>query len=84
MCTVKVDATEAVARVIFDNDDDLGVLKADYVIGQPITVDKGNIEYIQVYNGNSAGYLNFRVSFSSAEKVLMTATSLFSMFALSN
>ena len=39
MCTIKVDATEAVARVIFDNDDDLGVLSADYVIGQPITVE---------------------------------------------
>jgi hypothetical protein len=76
MCTVKVDATEAVARVIFDNDDDLGVLKADYVIGQPITVEKGRVEYIQVYNGNSAGYLNFRVSFSSAEKVQLWETML--------
>ena len=38
MCTVLVDATDYVGRVIFYNDPDLGVLEPDYVIGQPITV----------------------------------------------
>ena len=65
-CTIYIDASETVARVIFDNDEDLGVLWPDYVIGTPITIEKGTREEIVVYNGNNAGYLNFRISFSGA------------------
>ena len=65
-CTVSIDAKNGTARVIFDNDDDLGVLYPDYVIGQPITVPEGETKIITIYNGNSAGYLNFKISFSGA------------------
>ena len=82
MCTVSIDATEAVARVIFDNDEDLGILYPDYVIGQPITVPKGETKMIVIYNGNSAGYLNYRLSFSGATQMVLSAASLLSMFAI--
>ena len=78
-CTIYIDATEEVARVIFDNDEDLGVLWPDYVIGTPITIEKGTREEIVVYNGNSAGYLNFRVSFSGALPLIMTVASSLSL-----
>ena len=81
-CTVYIDATEEVARVIFDNDEDLGVLWPDYVIGTPITIEKGKREEIVVFNGNNAGYLNFRISFSGAVSLIMSAASALSMSIL--
>ena len=81
-CTVYIDATLEVARVIFDNDEDLGVLWPDYVIGTPITIEKGTKEEIVVYNGNNAGYLNFRVSFSGSTSLVMSVVSTMSMALL--
>ena len=81
-CTIYIDASETVARVIFDNDEDLGVLWPDYVIGTPITIEKGTREEIVVYNGNNAGYLNFRISFSGAASLIMTAVSSLGLVAL--
>ena len=66
MCTIRVNATETLARVIFDDSDNLGVLYPGYKMGQPITVDQGKIKYIQMYNGNDAGPTSFKLSFSSA------------------
>ena len=53
-CTVSIDATAALARVIFDDTQDLGVLFNGYNIGEPITIPEGEIQEITVYNGNIA------------------------------
>ena len=43
-CTVSVDATLGVARVLFDDATNLGVVEVpDYTIGTPITVPQGQI-----------------------------------------
>ena len=71
MCTIKVNATLNTARVIFDDSDNLGVLYPGYKMGQPITVDQGNIKYIRIYNGNDAGPTSFKLSFSSASQLVV-------------
>ena len=55
------------------------MLWPDYVIGTPITIKKGTREEIVVFNGNNAGYLNFRVSFSAATSLAMSALSALGM-----
>ena len=70
MCTIKVNATEFTARVIFDDSNDLGVLYPGYKMGQPITVEEGTIKYIQIYNGNDAGPTAFKISFSASQKLM--------------
>ena len=47
----------------------------DYVVGTPYTIEKGEQKAIVVYNGNNAGYLNFKVSFSRAASLVMTGVS---------
>ena len=66
-CTVSIDATAALARVIFDDTTNLGVLFNGYVIGQPITIPEGEIQEITVYNGNIAQPVSFVQSFSGAK-----------------
>ena len=67
-CTISIDATENVARVILGSkfDEDLGVLVPGYVIGQPITVPQGEKREITIYNGKEEGALFFKLSFSGA------------------
>ena len=60
------------------------MLWPDYVIGTPITIEKGTKEEIVVFNGNNAGYLNFRVSFSGAVSLVMSAFSALSMAILNH
>ena len=55
MCTIKLNATEFTARVVFDDSDDLGVLYPGYKMGQPITVPTGKVTFIQIYNGKDGG-----------------------------
>lgn len=42
-CTVKIDASNYVGRVIFDDSDTLGVEVKGYKIGKPITVKAGEV-----------------------------------------
>jgi len=66
-CTVQVDATAAVSRVIFEDSSlALGVLKNGYRVGDVITVEEGSTQNITIYNGDRGGYLRFTLSFSSA------------------
>ena len=76
MCTIRVNATAFTARVVFDDSDKLGVLYPGYKMGQPITVEKGKIKYLQIYNGNDAGPTQFKISFSSAQKLLVQSLAL--------
>uniref|UniRef100_A0A7S3IQ18 Uncharacterized protein n=1 Tax=Strombidium inclinatum TaxID=197538 RepID=A0A7S3IQ18_9SPIT len=74
-CSIKVDATQAVARLILDDFDEIGILYNGYKIGEPITVPAGTVKEFIVFNGNKAGHAKFTVSFSSA-KALGTAATL--------
>mmetsp|Transcript_18750 Transcript_18750/g.28796 ORF Transcript_18750/g.28796 Transcript_18750/m.28796 type:complete len:83 (+) Transcript_18750:194-442(+) len=40
-CTINIDATAGVGRVIFDDANSLGVLVNGYVQGEPITIPAG-------------------------------------------
>ena len=75
-CTIMVDASSAVGRVSFSGTNSLGVLYPGYVMGQPITVDKGSSKYITVYNGMSKGSVTFNVVFSSAQSLLASGIAL--------
>ena len=75
-CTIKIDATEYLARVVFDNTDSLGVLFPGYIIGQPISVETGETKYVTIYNGDEAGPITYRLSFSSAQQMMMSGLSL--------
>ena len=61
---VSVDASAAVARVIFDDTSYLGI-EYDASIGDVITIESG-VEEIEIYNGAESGPLHFIISFSGA------------------
>lgn len=85
-CSIYVDATEAVARIIFDNTNNLGIVEVDgYVYGSPITIDAGTYQYFTVYNADSSGgSITFTLSFSKAEWLVQSlfAGSLLLSFGL--
>ena len=64
-CTVSIDATEGVARVIFANNPYTGIEYPGAVVGDVITIDSG-VEDIVIYNGADSGILLFDISFSGA------------------
>ena len=68
---MKVDATQGVARVIFDETAFLGI-EYDAAIGDVITLQGGETD-IKIYNAAESGPLSFLISFSSAQ-TLVAAT----------
>ena len=74
-CTISIDASAAVARVIFDDVTNLGVLFNGYEIGKAITIPQGEKQSITVYNGNQLDIpLAFQLSFSGATNLIMGAS----------
>ena len=74
-CTLMVDASSVVGRVTINASKDLGVLVPGYVSGQPITVPRGSVKYITLYNGYAyGGPISFTLTFSGAT-TLITSTS---------
>ena len=71
MCDVNIDATNGVARVIFDESSFLGI-EGDYKIGDVITFDSGE-NTITIYNGGETGPLTFLISFSGATTLAAAA-----------
>ena len=73
-CSIYVDATQAVARVIFDNTNNLGIVEVEgYVYGSPISIDAGTYQYFTVYNADSSGgSITFTLSFSNAQPLAIT------------
>ena len=67
-----LDATNAVARVTFNGSNNLGVLYPGYVMKTAITINKGDIKYITVYNGMQKGSVQFSVTFSGAAQLAMS------------
>ena len=68
-CTIEVDALQAVARVIFDDNEDLGVLYPGYKLGASIEIPQGTKRSITIYNGSKFGPISFKISYSAAEKL---------------
>ena len=64
MCTVSIDATKGVARVIFDETSFLGI-ESGARIGDIITFQSG-VNEIVIYNAAETGPLTFLISFSGA------------------
>ena len=58
-CTVVVDASAAVARVLFSDSPDLGVLMNQYKVGDVITVPEGHMQEITVFNGKKTSTIAF-------------------------
>ena len=79
-CTVTIDATEDVARVIFSNTNQLGIERQNTNIGDVVTI-KGGVEEIVLFNGNEKGPLTFDISFSGASVLTAGATSVAAIVA---
>jgi hypothetical protein len=86
-CELKIDATQATARVLFENyypSTGLGILEFPlYDQGDIITFDSG-YNTLTLYNGNKEGQLLFTTSFSGAVSMAVamgvTAVSLVTLF----
>ena len=79
-CTITIDATEGVARVIFSNTNQLGIERQNTNIGDVITIMSGT-EDITLFNGNEKGPLTFDISFSGASLLTVGATSVAAILA---
>ena len=75
MCAVKIDASQYLARVIFDNVSFLGIEYDGAKIGDPITFESG-LHSIWLYNGAESGSLTFEVSFSGSVNLMAGAFAL--------
>ena len=74
-CDVNIDATNGVARVIFDETSFLGLEGTDSKLGDVITFPAGSgLHTITIYNAARSGPLTFLISFSGAST--MTAIAL--------
>ena len=72
-CTVAIDATEGVARVIFANANNLGIEREKTRVDDVITFENGKAE-ILIYNGLEKGALTFDISFSGASALSLGAS----------
>ena len=70
-CTVSVDATAGVARVIFSSTIYLGI-EYDAKIDEVITLEAGVTE-LKIYNAAESGPITFGISFSAAYNALFTS-----------
>ena len=82
-CTITLDATDSVARVSFiqpgqEANPTLGVLVPGYVNGQPITVQKGDVRKITLFNGNPSSALQFYITYSGATSLATAAATVLS------
>ena len=82
-CTVKVDGTNALAKVSFGGKW-VGVLYPGYQENDVISVSVGQIKYVTIYNGQSRGSINVRIFFSSAKQLALSAGLLASATAMAS
>ena len=68
-----IDASQAMGRVTFEKSASLGVLYNGYKPEQPLTVPKGEIQEIVVYNGNVNQPVSVTVVTSGAQALAATA-----------
>ena len=72
-CTMTIDATQAVARVMIDSGTNIGVLFNEYALKTWMTIPEGNIQEITLYNGRETGNESFIVIFTGATFVKLSA-----------
>lgn len=78
-CIVKVDATNAVARVTFKNSNYLGIEWEGAKVDDVITIPEGEVAEIPIYNAADKGPLTFDITFSSASYILAAASAIASL-----
>lgn len=87
MCVVKIDATQYVGRVLFDNiQGQLGVEGYDpeYDLSEKISFE-GEVGEVTIYNALETGSLRFTLAFSGASSMFASSAAIIlSAFALSS
>uniref|UniRef100_A0A7S3IZR9 Uncharacterized protein n=1 Tax=Strombidium inclinatum TaxID=197538 RepID=A0A7S3IZR9_9SPIT len=81
-CTMKIDATESVARVTFSDTTQLGVFYPGYQDENLISVPQGQVVMLTIYNGNDQGMIQYTMTFSGAVKLASAAAAAASALAL--
>ena len=80
-CTIEVDASAYTAHVLFEEQQDLGIMYNGYRYGEFITVEQGTKLDITVYNGNKENEIEYKFIFAGAHKLYaMLSVSFLSMF----
>lgn len=69
---ITIDASAAVARVIFDETSYLGLEGTDKKLGEVITFTEG-VNIVTIYNAAQSGPLTFLISFSGAASMAAAA-----------
>ena len=80
-CTVNIDATEGIARVIYSSTLYLGI-EYDAKIDEVITIESGVTEML-IYNAAESGPITFGVSFSGASTLYASAVAVAAIATLS-
>ena len=83
-CIVKVDASEYVGRVLFDDVQGfLGIegFGPDQDIKEKISFEAGTVGEVLIYNAAETGSLRFTISFSGATSITSTAVALLATLA---
>jgi len=70
-CTVNIDATGGIARVIFSSTVYLGI-NYDAMVDEVITFESGTHE-LEIYNAAESGPITFGISFSNAYFALLNS-----------
>ena len=73
MCTISIDATNHVARVLLEPNDNLGVMYNGYRKGTFLTVEPGKILDLTVYNGKTSGSLDFKFIYTGGLRLVASA-----------
>ena len=71
-CDITIDASVAVTRLNFQKASQLGVLFNSYIPNQSITIPKGEIQTITVYNADENLALNFEIVTSVAQYLMFS------------
>jgi hypothetical protein len=81
-CVIGITADEGLARVVFENTNNLGVNIEGYEIGDVFTVD-GGVQDITIYNGSEKEEaVTFILSFSGAFHALAATASALTLVTL--
>ena len=64
-----MDASSYVARILLNQNDNLGVIFNGYKTGEWITVEQGQMLDLTLYNGKADGPLEFSFVYSSSIKL---------------
>ena len=81
-CNVTINATAALGRVIFEDTDYLGIEFEDRRPNDVITVE-GAVTDVRVFNAAETGPITFRIAFSGASSLALSAIAATALAVLS-